>query len=135
MNQDEEQLRLLSIFHYIVAGLAGLMACFPFIHLTLGLAIVFAPQEFDAGGQAPPAWFGWLFVIVAGVCIVLGWTLAGLIFATGRCLAKRRRQMFCLVMAGVECLFMPLGTVLGVFTIIVLMRESVKQLFNPKASF
>jgi hypothetical protein len=43
--------------------------------------------------------------------------------------------MFCLVMGGVECLFMPFGTVLGVFTIIVLMREPVKQLFgvNPPA--
>ena len=56
-------------------------------------------------------------------------TLAALIFATGRCIARRRRYMFCLVMAGVECTFMPMGTVLGIFTIIVLIRESVKQLF------
>jgi hypothetical protein len=33
-------------------------------------------------------------------------------------------------MAGVECLFMPVGTVLGVFTIIVLVRDSVKELFG-----
>lgn len=37
--------------------------------------------------------------------------------------------MYCLVMAGIECMFMPFGTVLGVFTIIVLMRESVQKLF------
>ena len=30
------------------------------------------------------------------------------------------------------CLFMPLGTVLGVFTVIVLMRVSVKPLFLEK---
>jgi len=34
------------------------------------------------------------------------------------------------VMAGIECLFMPFGTVLGVFTILVLVRESVKPLFG-----
>jgi hypothetical protein len=36
-------------------------------------------------------------------------------------------------MAGVECIFMPFGTVLGAFTLVVLLRESVKQLFtgNP----
>ena len=39
--------------------------------------------------------------------------------------------MFCLVMGAVECVFMPFGTVLGIFTIIVLMRESVKPLFTP----
>jgi len=33
------------------------------------------------------------------------------------------------VMACVECLFIPFGTILGVFTIIVLLRESVKALF------
>jgi len=33
-------------------------------------------------------------------------------------------------MAGVECMFMPFGTVLGVFTIIVLMRPSVKEIFG-----
>ncbi len=40
-------------------------------------------------------------------------------------------------MAGVACMFMPFGTVLGVFTIIVLLRDSVKELFSvtePSAS-
>ena len=41
--------------------------------------------------------------------------------------------MYCLVMAGVESLFFPLGTVLGVFTIIVLFRKSVKEMFEPVA--
>jgi len=40
--------------------------------------------------------------------------------------------MFCLVMAGVECIFTPFGTVLGVLTIIVLVRPSVKELFMPR---
>ncbi len=35
-------------------------------------------------------------------------------------------------MGGVECLFMPVGTVLGVFTIIVLVRDSVKELFRSE---
>jgi hypothetical protein len=32
----------------------------------------------------------------------------------------------------VECVFMPFGTALGVFTILVLNRQSVKELFNPR---
>jgi hypothetical protein len=35
--KQEEQLRLLSIFHYVVAGLSALFACIPIIHLALGL--------------------------------------------------------------------------------------------------
>ena len=41
--------------------------------------------------------------------------------------------MYCLVVAAVECIFMPFGTVLGVFTIIVLMRPGVKERFGVEA--
>jgi len=130
MTQDEDRLRVLSIFHYVVAGPAALLACIPIIHLVVGLALILAQQNIQGRGEPPPAWFGWLFVIMASVFITLGWIFAGFIFATARFLAARKRYMFCLVMGGVECMFMPVGTVLGVFTIIVLMRDSVKQLFE-----
>jgi hypothetical protein len=130
MTQDEDQLKLLSIFHYVVGGLAGLFALLPILHLVIGLIFVFAPGEFQGKGGPPPALVGWMFVLFAAFFIVLGLSFAGLILATGRFLARRQHHLFCLVMGGVECLFMPFGTVLGVFTIIVLMRESVKQMFD-----
>lgn len=130
MSDDEQNLQLLSIFHYIVAGIMALFACFPIIHLAIGLFIVFAPEQFGDQGNPPPAWFGWIFVGVASFIIALGWTIAICIFAAGRCLARRTRHTFCVVIAGVECMFMPFGTVLGVFTLIVLMRPSVKELFG-----
>ncbi len=37
---------------------------------------------------------------------------------------------YCLVVAALECLFMPFGTILGVFTIVVLMRHPLKALFE-----
>jgi len=42
--------------------------------------------------------------------------------------------MFCLIVAGIICIFMPLGTILGVFTIIVLVRPSVKAMFEGQAT-
>ena len=137
MTQDEEHLRLLSIFHYVVAGLAALFALFPIFHLILGLFMIFAPDKMFPGKQdVAPALIGWFFVIFASVFITLGWTFAALIVTTGRFLARHKHYTFCLVMAGIECLFMPFGTVLGVFTILVLVRESVKPLFgvNPPAA-
>jgi hypothetical protein len=128
MNHDDEHLKLLSIFHYVVGGLAGLIALIPVIHLTIGLFIILAPEKFHGNGP-PPEFLGWIFVGLAAPIITFGWILAAFIFATGRFLARRKRYLFCLVMAGVECIFMPFGTVLGVFTIIVLTRESVKQTF------
>jgi hypothetical protein len=51
------------------------------------------------------------------------------ILIAGRCLSRRKRYSFALVMACIECLFIPFGTILGVFTIIALSRQSVKALF------
>ena len=132
MTQDEEHLRLLSIFHYVVGGMAALIALFPILHLIFGLFMIFAPQTFNGHGadQPPVALIGWFFVIFAIVFILFGWTFAVLVLTAGRFLARRKHYMFCLVMAGVECLFMPFGTVLGVFTIVTLTREPVKQLFD-----
>jgi hypothetical protein len=129
---DEEHLRLLSIFHYIVGGLAGLFALFPIFHLIFGLVMILAPEKFAGHGQEQPpfALMGWFFVIFAAMFIILGWTFAVFVLTAGRFLARRTHYMFCLVMGGVECIFMPFGTVLGVFTILVLMREPVKRLFG-----
>ena len=131
MNQDEQHLRLLSIFHYVVGGMNALAACIPFIHLALGIALVSGAFPDQPGHQGPPPFLGWLFIGIAAVLILGGWTLAVAILLAGRFLIRRTHYTYCFVVAAVECLFMPVGTVLGVFTIIVLVRPSVKALFQP----
>ena len=132
MNQYEQHLGLLSMFHYIVGGITVLFALFPVFHLIFGLVMLLAPTKFEAQDESAPMFIAWFFIIFAAIFIMIGWALAGCVIAVGRCLAKRRRYLFCLVMAGIECILMPFGTVLGVFTIIVLMRDSVKEIFTAK---
>ena len=123
MKEDEQYLKMLSVFHYVVGGLAACFACIPIIHLSIGIAMLVGAID-DA-----PEFVGVFLVLIAMFAILVGWTLAVCIIIAGRCLAKRKRYMFCLVIAAISCIFMPFGTVLGVFTIIVLMRPSVKELF------
>jgi hypothetical protein len=130
VNQDVEHLRLLSIFHYVVGGMIALFSCIPIIHVVLGVVMVAAPALFGPGPQHPPPFFGLLFILIGGAIILFGWTLAGLVVYAGRCLSRHQRYLYCLVIAALSCLFMPVGTVLGVFSIIVLTRPSVKQLFQ-----
>jgi len=127
MSQDSEHLKLLSIFHYVVAAMAAFFACIQFIHFFMGLALATGALGAEDPGVQP---LGVFFMVFAGLFIVAGWTLAALIAFAGRSLQIRKRYTFCLVVAGVECIFMPVGTVLGVFTIIVLMRDSVKEIFG-----
>jgi len=128
--EDERYLNLLSIFHYIVGGLEALFACVPLIHFGVGVVMIFAPV-FARDAEALPATFvGVIIAVIAGVVILAGWALAACTIYSGRCLAQKRRHTFCLVIAGVECIFMPWGTVLGVLTLVVLTRPSVKDMFS-----
>jgi hypothetical protein len=130
MKEDLEHLRLLATFHYVVAALAGLFALFPILHLAIGLAAVTGHLSNGRGGDPFPALFGWFFIGFSAVWMTLGFTFAISVLFAARCLAHRRRYQYCLVMACVECMFMPVGTVLGVFAILVLQRPAVKDLFG-----
>jgi hypothetical protein len=132
MNQDKEHLRVLAIFHYIVAGLAAFFSFFPLLYTTIGAIFIFVARHGTAkpGEELPPEFLGWIFAGLGSFLFLLGITMAICILIAGRCLSRRRRYSFALVMACIECLFLPFGTILGVFTIIVLSRESVRALFS-----
>jgi len=132
MNQDKEHLRLLAIFHYIAAGLAAFFSFFPLLYTTIGSIFIFVARHGTPkpGEELPPEFLGWIFVGLGSFFFLLGITMAICILTAGRCLARFKCYSFTLVMACVECLFIPFGTILGVFTIIALSRESVKALFS-----
>ena len=134
MDDDAQNLKLLSIFHYVVGGITAAVGCFPIIHLAIGIAVLSGRFSPKSGAPAADALMGWLFTGIAGTMIVAMWSLAIVIVCAGRFLQKRRRRTFCLVVAGLECMLMPFGTVLGVFTILVLMRPSVCRLFEGETN-
>ncbi|MBN3037986.1 MAG: hypothetical protein JW869_01055 [Candidatus Omnitrophica bacterium] len=129
--EDLEHLRLLSIFHYVIAILAGLFSCIFIIHLIIGIVAIVSPETLkDEAGKTPPAFFGWIFAVIGAAAILMGWTFAICLIVAGRFLVRHKHYLFCLIMACLSCLFVPLGTLLGVFTIVVLMRPEVKELFG-----
>jgi hypothetical protein len=132
MDRDTEQLNLLSIFHYVVAGLAALFSFFPLLYTTIGIIFIFAARHGTAkpGEDLPPEFLGWIFAVLGSLLFLMGVAMAISILIAGRSLALRKRYSFALVMACIECLFVPFGTILGVFTIVVLSRESVRELFS-----
>jgi len=131
MNRDKEHLKLLPIFHYVVAGLAALFAFLPLLYTTVGAIFIFAVRHGTAkpGEELPPEFLGWIFAMIGSVLFLIGIAMAICILIAGRSLALCKRYSFTMVMACIECLFIPFGTILGVFTIVVLSRESVKGLF------
>jgi len=128
MNDDIQQLNLLSIFHYVIAGIIALFGCFPVFHLVMGALIL--TGTFGERGNQPPAFVGLMFIGVALVLMLMMWAMAVAVWIAGDRLKQHTSYTYCLVVAALACTFVPFGTVLGVFTIIVLMRPSVKTLFG-----
>ena len=124
---------MLSIFYYVGAALFGCFACFPIIHLVIGLMMALDPGSMNGGsggGSPPPPALGWIMAAFAGAFILIGWASAISLFFTARFITRRKHHLFCLVISGIACLNIPLGTILGVFSFIILLRPTVKELFG-----
>jgi hypothetical protein len=128
MKEDAEQLHLLSVFHYVLAGLCSLFSLFPLIYFGMGLAMM-AGVGRQPGGEFGPLLAGAFLAGMGGLFLIAAVGYALSLFLAARFLDQRRHYTFCLVVAAISCCFSPLGTVLGVFTLVVLFRPSVKALF------
>jgi len=125
MRPDEEHLQILSAFHYVVGAIVALCSCFALIYVAIGISAFFHND-----GHAPPLFVGGIFLAIGAILLLVGWAYAACLFVTGRFLTQRRAYTFCFVIAIFSCLFTPFGTLLGIFTILVLVKPSVKALFN-----
>lgn len=132
MNKDLDNLKLLSIFHYVLAGLCIFPLLYGLFYVVIGIffgaMIASSPNSNDNG---PPAvLFGGIFVLIGAVIAIIALVIGLLFVKTGRNLSKQQSYTFCFVVSCISCLFVPFGTILGIFTIIVLSKDSVKAIFN-----
>jgi len=64
------------------------------------------------------------------VFLLLGLAYGVLEIVSGRFISQRRRRVFSLVVAVPRLLFIPYGIILSIFTLLVLERPSVRQLYR-----
>ncbi len=129
MNEDIQHLKILSIFHYVLAGILVLGGCCPSMYVFLGVGMLTGGMN-QPGHSNPPPMMGVFMIVMGLVFMLIPWGMAVAIGIAGRRLSEQRSYIYCMVCAGISCLFMPIGTALGVFSIVVLMRPSVKALFE-----
>ncbi len=126
---DRDHLKLLSIFFYIYGGLQLIFGFIPLIYVGLGALMLNDPSLHSAGHPVADA-MPWFFMAIGVLASLYIWTVACLLITTGRSMSTRRRYVLCIVTSFLICLNLPLGTALGVFSIIVLFRPSVKAAFE-----
>jgi hypothetical protein len=133
---DEKALRLLAILHYVCAGLIAFFATFALLYVALGVHMMHSPQSWapppPAGSTAPPFTpdFGMFFVVLGSVAVTLGWTMGALTALAGRSITQRRRFALCAIIDGLLCMWVPIGTALGVFGLVMLTKPHVRAEFE-----
>lgn len=134
--QDAEHLRLLAIFHRIMSGLTICFSSMFIMHVIVGVSALVNPEAFSnkPSDQMPPM-FAWLFMLGGGAAVAFGWTVGILNFFVAKRLEERKGATLINVVSALNCLNMPFGTLLGVFTIVVLQRPQVKAVFGKSAGF
>ncbi|QWP76494.1 hypothetical protein J5226_23415 [Lysobacter sp. K5869] len=121
---DASHLQVLSIFYYILAALgalslpvAGVMAA-----VMLNIPNPNASVNFPEGR----AYALGLLALLVAVNVAFGVVS----YLAAQRLRQRRGRKLCQIAAALTCLSFPLGTVLGVFTFVVLNRPSVRAAFD-----
>jgi hypothetical protein len=127
---DADHLKLLSIFHFVSAGFALLGVLFLLAHFLMFNMIISNPKLWQDQSQGPSpqeffAIFRWFYLFMG----IWFFTSGVINIISGLSMRAKKRRMFSLIVAGFNCLYIPLGTVLGIFTIVVLMRDSVRELY------
>jgi hypothetical protein len=137
---DNEHLRLLTIGYYVSAGITAFFSLIGLMYAAMGFFIGamaahsahnITEATQSAENAAAPAFIGALFGIVGLIIFAVALAFAGAKVYAALCLKRRKGRTFCLVVAAFSCLEMPWGTLLGVFTIIVLERPTVSRQFSP----
>ena len=136
-DRDKRHIGLLSVFHFIVGG-GRLLISMIYLLLILRLEM----NKFDALAVQPgseqvpsasmtqdPQNFLWLIgVVILFVFLTFFWSL--LTIYVGWRMRKYKSRPLTLMNAVINCLFFPIGTVLGIFTLTILFRDSVKSLYS-----
>lgn len=132
---DEEHLKLLSIGYLVSAAWSALFSLFGLFYAFMGVAMTsfIASMPERPEQPPPPEFFPWIFGLFGVGMFTVLITIGVLKFIASRRLKQRRSRIFVMVVAGLSCFAVPYGTMLGVFTFLVLGRPSVTRLFEGEA--
>jgi hypothetical protein len=128
--RDEEHLQLLGLFYYISGGLSALFGLFPLMYVAFGVMIALMPEAQDPEAEAVAGVVGIVFAAIGMIAFLFAQAFAAIKFFAGYSIRHRKRRIACLAVAAVCCLGLPYSTILGVFTFVVLLRDSVRDLFE-----
>lgn len=128
-DEDLRQLDLLSTFHYAYAAVLGLGAAYMLVLVFAGLTAFARPGLSDPGDAQLAGALSVAALVAGAVGFAMIAALTAATIVAGERLRRGTHRTYCMVVAAVNSLSVPIGTVLGIVTLVILMRPSVADRF------
>ena len=124
-----DQLRLLGIF-YIIFGLMALpvLAIIPLQSQLVDYFVQNAPDQEMVDLISKLATTGFVSIVVLTLVHIISLVYIGF------CFRQQRHHTLCIIAAAFCCLSFPLGTILGVISLVVLLKPEAKQLYGVEGA-
>jgi ABC-type phosphate transport system permease subunit len=130
MNKDLDHLKLLGILHTVWGILSIVLGLiFGLIYIGIGASTMASPNSFSEDSGISASAFGGIFIGVGIVALIVALIYGILLMMAGGKLRKQQGYGFCFFVAILDLLGFP-SIILGIFTLIVLNRPTVKALFK-----
>lgn len=125
--RDASQLRTLSILYYVFSVFNLVPLLIGALYAFMGVGLLNGTLPGNTASQDTAS--GWVLLGLAAAMFFIAIVGGTLTLLAARRLRQRRSLTLCIIVAAVSCMQIPFGTALGVFTLIVLNRPSVKAMF------
>lgn len=124
-------LGLLSIGYYIQAGIAAFYTIMLLGYAGFASAMLTGIlKSANDSGQSVPPWLLSVISLLMLIVLLIAALYTVALFLAGLWLRRLRNLLFIQVIAALNCIAVPYGTVLSIFTFVVLQRPSAKQFFS-----
>jgi hypothetical protein len=134
---DEEHLRLLSLAHLISGWVTIAFSSLFIFHFIFMLVAALNPEIFPAppNGKSPatPDKIFVIFAFAFGFFILMGISFGVAQIVSSKFIKSKKNRVFSYVVGVLNLAFVPYGTVLGICSLNVLGRESIKQSYQSSA--
>ena len=121
-----KNLKAIEVFHYVYGGLTCFAGFFVLLVVALG-GFLNSDWMMEHSNEAPPSWVGSMISGIGMFLFLFVEAIGILNIYSGRCIAKRRNRTLSMVVAAFDCLSIPLGLILGIFTLVTLSDEEVRR--------
>jgi hypothetical protein len=136
--EDASHLNTLAICHFVYGGFLAFLGLIGLVYVGVGVLVaanMSVPSAHGTSPGPPAAAIGGLIAVIGGAIMLFVWAKAAFVIYSGMCLKRRQKRVLSMVAACLCCIYFPLGTVLGAFTLVVLSRASVKALYERVAYY